>query len=573
MKKRSNLMLVLLFLVGLAFVLYPTLSDLWNQRVQTAVVNDYDAKVEEIDNTEYERMFAEAHAFNDRLFREGLSYADAKRITGYEETLNVTGDGIMAYVEIDKIGVKLPIYHGTSDSALAVAVGHLKGTSLPVGGENTHAAISSHRGLPSARLFTDLDKLEEGDTFTITVLSDLLTYQVEKIQIVEPHVVRPLDIVEGKDLFTLVTCTPYGINTHRLLITGERVDNALNRNYRIVSDARRMDPLTLAPYIGILLLILLLPFMLGGGKKTPAKQPTRGSKPGHRPSGRGKQAFTSFLALLLLVLWGYPGTDWVQAASFPDQTSSLQLKLQGPDDQAEALGGNVQLYQLADLVEDQGQLAYQVKPEFSAWEIPSEPTNPQFAQELQAFVADQGLASQDSKALSAQGEVHFSNLAPGLYLLVHQHNNPAYYPFNPFLISLPHMQGEGTGASWQYQVEAYPKVYPRPEEETPTSTSQPSPSGPNPGDETPQPEGSEPDNLPDNYPGGWQSSTSSSYPSSSAHVVQPTPPPVVIKASLLTPAHSAEKLPFTSIVRWPMPLLAILGILSLAYGYYLRKSV
>lgn len=266
MKKHSNLLLILLFFIGLGFMLYPTVADLWNKRTQSTVVNNYDQVIDEIDNTEYEKLLAEARAFNENLFNSGLSYEDQKKIEGYDEVLNIEGSKIMGYIEIPKIDVKLPIYHGASESVMAVAVGHLKGTSLPVGGKNTHAALSSHRGLPSARLFTDLDQLEEGDLFTITVLSELLTYQIDQIKIVEPQVVRPLDTVPGEDLCTLVTCTPYGINSHRMLLRGRRVDNAINHNFRIFADARRMDPLTMAPVIGVILFLLILPIFLRSDK-------------------------------------------------------------------------------------------------------------------------------------------------------------------------------------------------------------------------------------------------------------------------------------------------------------------
>lgn len=284
-KKRSNWILILIFLLGLGIVLYPSISDQWNRRTQSAVVNNYDQTIDAIDNNQYKELLEEAHRFNEHLYESGLSYEDQKDIEGYEDTLNVDGSKMMGYIEIPKIDVKLPIYHGYSDAVLAAAVGHLKGTSLPVGGINTHSVLSSHRGLPSARLFTDLDKLEVGDTFSITALSEHLTYQIFKIRIVEPQVVRPLDIVPGQDLCTLVTCTPYGINTHRMLLTARRVDNALERQYRITSDARRRDPLTLAPVIGLLLLLLIWPVFLHRTK--PASDESRKHRRElHRPGGR-----------------------------------------------------------------------------------------------------------------------------------------------------------------------------------------------------------------------------------------------------------------------------------------------
>ena len=226
MKKHSGtILLVLIFFVGLAVMLYPTISDYINQRNQTRVVNSYAQQVDSLSDADYTAYFDAADVFNQEIAADPDALYHADHFSTYSTTLDVTGTGIMGYITIPRIGVELPIYHGTSDAVLQVAAGHLEGTSLPVGGESTHAVISAHRGLPSAKLFTHLDRLEVGDTFTITVLDRELTYEVDKISIVLPTEVDELKVVDGKDYVTLMTCTPYGINTHRLLITGTRVPN------------------------------------------------------------------------------------------------------------------------------------------------------------------------------------------------------------------------------------------------------------------------------------------------------------------------------------------------------------
>ena len=184
-------------------------------------------------------------------------------MTPYEELLDVNGVGIMGYIDIDAIGVELPIYHGTDSSVLNIAVGHLEGSSLPVGGESTHCVLSAHRGLPSARLFTDLDRLKTGDTFTLSVLNRLLTYEIDQILIVKPEEVDTLAIEPGQDLCTLVTCTPYGINSHRLLVRGHRVENAAPKPEIFVpADMVQIDPLVVTPIVAVPMLLVLLIFLL-----------------------------------------------------------------------------------------------------------------------------------------------------------------------------------------------------------------------------------------------------------------------------------------------------------------------
>ena len=262
MKKKDRLIsiaLVLVLVTGLSLLLYPTVSNWWNIRVSSHAVNDYMAHVGVIDNEEYDRMLEEARSYNQSLLerQNGFALTDDLR-QRYDELLDVSG-GVMGYIEIPAIQVELPIYHGTSEPVLQIAVGHLEWTSLPVGGESTHVALSGHRGLPSAKLFTDLDKLVVGDIFVIHVLDEKITYEVDQIKIVEPHNSEDLLIEEGKDLVTLITCTPYGVNSHRLLVRGHRIENLAEAQVvRITADAVIVEKLIVAPFLLVPLLLVVL---------------------------------------------------------------------------------------------------------------------------------------------------------------------------------------------------------------------------------------------------------------------------------------------------------------------------
>lgn len=223
-KHISTIFIILIFLVGLGFISYPTVSNLWNQAHQSRAIATYSKQVEKLDDSENKKMLKAARKYNKSLLKKSdhwkLSKKDKKK---YESLLDVSGTGIMGYIEVPKIDCSLPIYHGTDEGALQIAIGHLEGSSLPVGGKSSHCVLSGHRGLPSARLFTDLDQMEEGDTFILNILGHKLAYEVDQIKVVLPEEMSDLEIKEGKDLCTLVTCTPYGINTHRLLVRGHRV--------------------------------------------------------------------------------------------------------------------------------------------------------------------------------------------------------------------------------------------------------------------------------------------------------------------------------------------------------------
>lgn len=269
----STIILILVFLVGLSLLLYPTASDYWNSFHQSRAITEYAEQVSRLDNDRYKQLWADAQSYNQDLAKKANRYemTDEERAE-YEALLNVSGNGIIGYIEIPKINSSLPIYHGTDEAVLQIAVGHIEGSSLPVGGPGTHCVLSGHRGLPSAKLFTDLDKLAEGDTFIIRVLDETLTYEVDQILTVEPDEMDALEIEEDKDYCTLVTCTPYGINTHRLLVRGHRIENQVVVSIRITADAMQIEPMLVIPLMAVPLLILLLIGSLVNTRKKKARR-------------------------------------------------------------------------------------------------------------------------------------------------------------------------------------------------------------------------------------------------------------------------------------------------------------
>ena len=260
----TTFILILIFLAGLSLLLYPTVSDYWNSYTQSKTIASYVQNITNIDSEKYDSIIKSAQQYNASLKNRRNSYLlSEQQQKEYTELLDITGDGVMGYVDIPSIDVTLPIYHGTSEKVLQTTVGHLEWTSLPVGGEDTHCVISGHRGLPSAKLFTDLDKLSEGDVFMLRVLDEVLTYQVDQIRIVEPMDTKDLKLVPGDDLCTLFTCTPYGVNSHRLLVRGHRIENIeQSQSARVVSDAIRIDPVIVAPVVSIPILLVLLVVLL-----------------------------------------------------------------------------------------------------------------------------------------------------------------------------------------------------------------------------------------------------------------------------------------------------------------------
>lgn len=251
--------LIILLLVGLFLVLYPTVSDYWNSFHQSKAVASYLQDVEDMEESKKDSLREEARVYNEKLPQ---NVTPSLQVSGYDktfynETFKVLKSGIMAYIEIPKLNTTLPIYHGTDETVLQVAIGHIPGTSFPIGGKGSHAVVSGHRGLPSARLFTDIDHLVEGDIFLIQVLDETLTYQVDQILTVLPQEVSALRVDPNQDYVTLTTCTPYGINTHRLLVRGHRVAN-LKGDVRVVSEASQVEVLLIAPFIAILIFVVIL---------------------------------------------------------------------------------------------------------------------------------------------------------------------------------------------------------------------------------------------------------------------------------------------------------------------------
>ena len=275
-KNKIGILLVLMLFIGVCGLLYPSVSQYWNSKTQTRAVENYREILNSLQPEDYEAFFAEAENYNTKLNELNFPLTDYHKLKGYKDILNVSGTGIMGYISIQKLGVELPLYHGISAEVLNVACGHLEGTSLPIGGENTHCVLSAHRGLPHAKLFTELDKMEIGDTFTITVLNRTITYQVDQIKVVLPNETNDVQIVPGEDLCTLLTCTPYGINSHRLLVRGTRIENAAPVLH-VTSNAYRIDslvatPVVAAPILLILLIVLMIKYRDKGSKPLISKE-------------------------------------------------------------------------------------------------------------------------------------------------------------------------------------------------------------------------------------------------------------------------------------------------------------
>ena len=267
MKKKSSFVTAILIaalLAGALLLLYPTVSDYWNSFHQSRAIASYAEQVADLDDNTYDQIWADARAYNETLDNSTSRFVmteEQKKI--YEALLNIADNGVMGYIEIPKIKCNLPIYHGTDEAVLQIAIGHVQGSSLPADGESTHCVLSGHRGLPSAKLFSDLDQLTEGDVFLLRVLDETLTYDVDQIRTVLPDELDDLAIEEGKEYCTLVTCTPYGINSHRLLVRGHRVENQASAStIRVTADAMQIEPLLIAPLVAVPMLLVLLVMVL-----------------------------------------------------------------------------------------------------------------------------------------------------------------------------------------------------------------------------------------------------------------------------------------------------------------------
>ena len=287
MKKKASkknritaILLVAVLLAGLSLLLYPLVSNYWNSIHQSQAIAAYMDDVAEVDDTTYDALWEEAQDYNASLLEnENRFFPDEEERQQYEQLQSISDDGIIGYIEIPSIDVTLPIYHGTSEEVLQVAIGHIEGSSLPIGGPSTHCVISGHRGLPSSRLFTDIDQLSEGDIFTLLVLDEILTYEVDQIRIVEPDDISLLKIEEGEDLCTLVTCTPYGVNSHRLLVRGHRVENQEATGFlRITADAMMIDSRFVAPILAAPILLGIILFMVLRPLKRKKRRAAKGVK-------------------------------------------------------------------------------------------------------------------------------------------------------------------------------------------------------------------------------------------------------------------------------------------------------
>lgn len=284
-KHKTVIFLTLGFLIGISILLYPAFSDFWNSKTQSRAIVDYKSVLKDLEQEDYTEIFEEAYAYNEALYETVDPMVNYEQVPGYFDTLLVSDSKIIGYLEIERIGVELPIFHGTSPEVLNIGVGHFQGSSLPVGGENTHSVMSAHRGLPSAKLFTDLGRMEIGDTFEISVLDQVLTYQVDDIKVVGPKDVYDLQIIDGGDYCTLFTCTPYGINTHRLLVRGVRVETIGDMPMIYVSnEAFRVEPLLVTPAVAAPMLLVLLIHLLVKYREPP-KEP--GAKKASKKQRKG----------------------------------------------------------------------------------------------------------------------------------------------------------------------------------------------------------------------------------------------------------------------------------------------
>ena len=260
--RKTTIILLIVFFVGLSVLLYPSISSYWNSKTQSEAIINYEAMLAQYRPEDYSAIFAQADAYNQELRKLNDPYRDYNLVPDYHSILNIGGTGMIGYISIPKINQELPVYHGTSEGILSVAVGHVEGSSLPVGGESTHSVVSAHRGLPTATLFTHLDRMELGDTFHFTILDRTITYEVDQIRIVDPNDTSLLQIEDGKDYCTLLTCTPYGINTHRLLVRGHQVDESQTRNLYVANEAYRIEPLVVMPIVALPIIFVLLLYVM-----------------------------------------------------------------------------------------------------------------------------------------------------------------------------------------------------------------------------------------------------------------------------------------------------------------------
>lgn len=273
-KRKTTIILLISFFIGLSVLLYPSISSYWNSKTQSEAIVNYEAMLAQIKPEDYSALFEEADDYNQKLHELDDPFKDRGQLPDYHSILDITGTGMMGYITVPRIGQELPVYHGTSDGVLSVAVGHLEGSSLPVGGESTHSVVSAHRGLPTAVLFTHLDRMQIGDTFHFTILDRTITYEVDQIRVVDPDDTSLIQIIDGKDYCTLLTCTPYGINTQRLLVRGHQVDASQTHSLYVANEAYRIEPLVVMPIVALPIIAILLLYVIFAPvkKRTPEEE-------------------------------------------------------------------------------------------------------------------------------------------------------------------------------------------------------------------------------------------------------------------------------------------------------------
>lgn len=446
-KNLSTIILILIFLVGLSVMLYPSVSDAVNRKHQSRAVAGYAEEVEQLSDADYQTYFDAADAYNRQLNTTPNAFYKPDLVSGYAQTLDISGTGIMGYITIPKISVELPIYHGTDEGVLQVAAGHLEGSSLPVGGAGTHAVISAHRGLPSAKLFTNLDELEVGDRFTITVLNRVLTYEVDQISIVLPTEIDQLLPTEGMDYVTLMTCTPYGINTHRLLVRGKRVETTESQKHiRVAADAFRIEPIIVAPILAIPMLLAALVGVLV------APHLRKRSREGGNNIMKSIRDRLAVLLMLCLLVWGaVPAL----AAETVDETriGSIKVLLCDTETAAPLQGGELTLYRVASVSKNGADMSFTYVNGFENCGIALDNVSESaLASRLAEKVTQNAQAV--TKTVNDSGIAVFGDLKAGLYLIVQKQAAEGYDAIQPFLVTVPIMEN----GQYVYDVDAHPKA-------------------------------------------------------------------------------------------------------------------
>lgn len=447
MKSRKvTIILLIAFFIGLSVMLYPSISSYWNSKTQSEAIVDYESMLAQYKPEDFTQMFEEAETYNRELYALNDPMREYGKLPEYNQRLNLSGNGMMGYISIPKINQELPVYHGTSDSVLSTAVGHIQGSSLPVGGESTHCVLSAHRGLPTAVLFTHLDRMEIGDTFQLTILDRTLTYEVDQIRIVEPDDTSLLQIEEGKDYCTLLTCTPYGINTQRLLVRGHQVDETQTKNIYVANEAFRIGPVVVMPFVALPIIIVLLLYVMFA----PVKKRNVGG-------GAGMKKGIMVLLALLMLGFALPRPMSVSAETLdPDAQASLTLHYE--KEQVPFAQASVEIYRVAKAYPDG---TFQLVEPYAFYPIRIHDISRQeqwqnVAQTLEAYIVANQVAPDRTAVTDETGTVCFEDLQTGLYYVrqVVAENDTGVYIFHRFMVYVP---TPGTDGSYQYQVDAKPK--------------------------------------------------------------------------------------------------------------------